>query len=71
MITTSIGHPDGDDATGALLAARGRRRETDAAEGVAVRRARTSGLSWGEIASLLGSSRRTVRTRYGGSMFSR
>lgn len=71
MISTSIGHPEGDDPVSSLLAARGRRRETDAAEERAVWRARSSGLSWGEIASLLGSSRRSLRGRYGGSRFTR
>ncbi|MEP7763148.1 hypothetical protein [Sanguibacter sp. 25GB23B1] len=71
MITTSIGHPEDGDPVSALLAARRRRHDTAAREEVAVLRARTHGLAWSDIASLLGEKRRTIRSRYGGSRLSR
>ncbi|MBK5249124.1 MAG: helix-turn-helix domain-containing protein [Actinomycetales bacterium] len=47
------------------------RREADRREAILVRRARAQGLTWAEIAFLLGVSRQAVHKKYGGSRFER
>nr|WP_139177885.1 helix-turn-helix domain-containing protein [Ruania alba] len=45
------------------------RQEADRREAVLVRRARAQGLTWAEIATLLGVSKQAVHKKYGGSRF--
>lgn len=58
---------DGDDVVAQLGALVALRREADRREAVLVRRARSRGLTWAEIAVLLGVSRQAVHKKYGGS----
>lgn len=58
-----------DDPLRALAATARLRTEVSRAEGVAVRRARARGLSWAQIAAMLGVSRQAVHRKYGGSRF--
>ncbi len=60
-----------DDPLRALAATAGLRAEVARVEAVAVRRARTQGLSWAQIAAALGVSRQAVHRKYGGSRFTR
>lgn len=60
-----------DDPLRALAATAGLRTEVARVEAVAVRRARTQGLSWAQIAAALGVSRQAVHRKYGGSRFTR
>lgn len=55
---------DGDPIEGLAAAARAR-HELERLEGVQVRAARNRGLSWAEIATLLGVSRQAVHKKYG------
>lgn len=56
-----------DDPLGALQALARLRQEVDRREAVAVRRARTAGVPWAAIATMLGVSKQAVHRRYGGS----
>ncbi|MEE6294680.1 hypothetical protein [Georgenia wangjunii] len=62
---------DDGDILGALHALAGVRRAADQREEILVRRARTQGLTWAQIALMLGVSRQAVHKKYGGSRFSR
>lgn len=55
---------EGEDPRGALQAVAKLRREVDRAEAVAVRRARTQGMSWEWIATALGVSKQAVHKKY-------
>ena len=66
---SSLAHAVDDDGDvfaqlGALVALR---KEADRREAVLVRRARAEGLTWAEIAFLLGVSKQAVHKRHGGS----
>lgn len=54
-----------DDPIDGLVAAARARQELERLEGVQVRAARNRGLSWAEIATLLGVSRQAVHKKYG------
>ena len=56
---------DDQDPRAALAATARLRRAADQMESVVVRRARTSGMSWAEIATCLGVSKQAVHQRYG------
>ena len=56
---------DDVDPRAALAATARLRRAADQMESVVVRRARTSGMSWAEIATCLGVSKQAVHQRYG------
>lgn len=58
---------DDGDVVAALHALSELRRQTDRREALLVRRARARGLTWAEIAVLLGVSKQAVHKRYGGS----
>lgn len=60
-----------DDARRALAAAAELRREAERLQAVAVRRARTTGLSWAEVAELLGVTRQAAHRKYGGRRLGR
>ncbi len=60
-----------DDPIDGLVAAAQARRELERLEGVQVRAARNRGLSWAEIAALLGVSRQAVHKKYGAGLLSR
>lgn len=60
-----------EDPLRALAATARLRGEVARVEAVAVRRARTQGLSWAQIAAALGVSRQAVHRKYGGSRFTR
>ena len=60
-----------EDPLRALAAVSELHREVNRAEAVVVRRARTSGASWAQIARVLGVSRQAVHKKYGGTRFSR
>lgn len=60
-----------EDPLAALTAVAELQREVSRTEGVVVRRARTAGASWAQIARALGVSRQAVHQRYGGSRFAR
>ena len=62
---------DDNDPLHALEAVAELHREVSRAEEVAVRRARTSGASWAQIARALGVSRQAVHKKHGGTRFSR
>ncbi|RCV56536.1 hypothetical protein [Marinitenerispora sediminis] len=51
----------------ALRAAAQLRRELEQLEAVNVRKARTQGATWAEIATVLGISKQAVHKKYGGS----
>ncbi|MDD9206766.1 hypothetical protein PU560_09845 [Georgenia sp. 10Sc9-8] len=55
-----------EDPRSGLAAAARLRRECDQLEAVQVRRARTRGLTWEEIAAALGVSRQAVHKKHGG-----
>jgi hypothetical protein len=54
-----------DDPLHALTASASLRREVERLEAVQVRRARTRGASWAEIATALGVSRQAVHKKHG------
>lgn len=54
------------DARAALAATAEARRELERLEAVLVRRARTQGSAWSEIAAALGVSKQAVHKKYGG-----
>lgn len=58
---------DDGDIFAALNALVALRQESDRREAVLVRRARGEGLTWAEIAFLLGVSKQAVHKKYGGS----
>lgn len=58
---------DGDDVFAQLGALVALRQEADRREVVLVRRARAQGLTWAEIAFLLGVSKQAVHKKHGGS----
>ncbi|MFH8620100.1 helix-turn-helix domain-containing protein [Streptomyces sp. NPDC017979] len=55
-----------DDPVAALAAVAEMRRELERQEAVLVRRARTQGASWAQIAESLGVSRQAVHKKHGG-----
>ncbi|GAB3813897.1 helix-turn-helix domain-containing protein [Kribbella italica] len=55
-----------EDPVVALVATARLRQETERWEAVLVRRARNSGVTWTEIASVLGVSKQAVHKKYGG-----
>ncbi len=55
-----------DDPMRALAAVSELHREINRAEAAAVRRARTNGASWAQIARVLGVSRQAVHKKFGG-----
>jgi DNA-directed RNA polymerase specialized sigma24 family protein len=66
---STLAHAVDDDgdifaALGALVALR---QQADQREAVLVRKARAEGLTWAEIAFLLGVSKQAVHKKYGGS----
>lgn len=60
-----------DDPLRALAAVARLHGEVNRAEAIGVRRARTSGATWAQIAGELGVSRQAVHKKYGGGRFSR
>lgn len=56
---------DGDDVFAQLGALVALRKEADRREATLVRRARVEGLTWAEIAFLLGVSKQAVHKKYG------
>lgn len=64
-IRTLVGEAGSDDPIEALRAVSRLRRELDAVEEVAVRRARVRGASWQLVALALGVSRQAVHKKYG------
>ncbi|MFV0460274.1 MAG: ECF-type sigma factor [Actinomycetales bacterium] len=62
---------DDDDPRAALRAGAHLRRVVDRQEAVLVRRARTAGLTWSEIAHELGVSKQAVHRKYAGSRWAR
>ncbi len=58
---------DDGDIFAALDALVALRQQADRREAVLVRKARAQGLTWSEIAFLLGVSKQAVHKRYGGS----
>jgi hypothetical protein len=60
-----------DDPLQALTAAAELHRQLARREVMAVRRARTRGASWAQIAAALGVSRQAVHRKYGGSRVER
>lgn len=58
-----------DDPLRALAAVAELHREINRTEAVVVRRARTKGASWAQIAGVLGVSRQAVHKKYGGTRF--
>lgn len=66
---TSLAHAVDDDGDifAALNALVRLRQEADRREALLVRRARAQGLTWAEIAFLLGVSKQAVHKKYGGS----
>ncbi|MEV0615121.1 hypothetical protein AB0I81_17475 [Nonomuraea sp. NPDC050404] len=57
----------GDDPVASLAALAELRREMERREAVLVRRARTQGRTWTEIAAVLGISKQAVHKKHGGS----
>lgn len=55
-----------DDPRRALAGAAELRREAERVQSVAVRRARSHGLSWAEVAALLGVTKQAAHRKYGG-----
>lgn len=70
LVTLVRSAGDGDPIEGLAAAARAR-RELERLEGVQVRAARVRGLSWAEIATLLGVTRQAVHKKYGTGLRSR
>ena len=60
-----------DEPIRALGATAEMRREIERIEAVLVRRARTRGLSWAAIATVMGVSRQAVHQKYGGHRLGR
>ncbi|WP_372454079.1 hypothetical protein [Occultella gossypii] len=71
MSALSAAAEDDGDIFAGLAALVELRRQADAREEVLVRRARGEGLTWAEIAFLLGVSKQAVHKKYGGSRFER
>lgn len=61
---TSVGTDDGEGVVGELAAVAEAKSALSRREEVAVRRARHAGLSWAEIATLLGVTRQTIHRKY-------
>ncbi|GAA1409922.1 hypothetical protein GCM10009600_29340 [Oerskovia paurometabola] len=70
-MTMLVRAADDDDPLRALAALRELRSEADRREALVVRRARSRGVSWAAIATILGVSRQAVHKKYGGSRFAR
>jgi hypothetical protein len=70
-MTMLIHSADDDDPLRALAALRDLRHEADRREALVVRRARSRGIPWAAIATILGVSRQAVHKKYGGSRFTR
>lgn len=69
LLRTSVGS---DDEPGSgLRAVATLRRELDQLEVIQVRRARNRGLTWQQIATVLGVSRQAVHKKYGGTVMGR
>ncbi|XNQ43153.1 ECF-type sigma factor [Georgenia phoenicis] len=66
MSALALSADDDGDVVTALHALAELRRQADRREALLVRRARASGLTWAEIAVLLGVSKQAVHKRYGG-----
>lgn len=67
---TMLVHVAGDDDPRRALAGAARlRREAERVQNVAVRRARTSGMTWAEIAELLQVSKQAAHRKYRGRTF--
>ncbi|MPV36142.1 helix-turn-helix domain-containing protein [Georgenia subflava] len=66
-----LAQAEGEDPLNALAAVTRLNREVQRTEAAAVRRARTAGASWAEIAGALGVSRQAVHKKYGGTRFGR
>lgn len=62
---------DEEDPRAALRGGAELRRVVERQEAILVRRARTAGLSWAEIAQELGVTKQAVHRKYGGSRFGR
>lgn len=62
---TLAGEAENDDPLRALRAIAAMKHETERAEAVQVRRARTQGFGWQMIATALGVSRQAVHKKYG------
>ena len=65
-LRTALEFAEGDDPRRALAAAADLRREAERLQDTAVRRARVAGLSWQEIAELLGVSKQAAHRKYRG-----
>ena len=63
---TALEFAEGDDPRRALAAAAELRREAERLQDTAVRRARVAGMSWAEIAGLLGVSKQAAHRKYRG-----
>ena len=63
---TLTGSADSNDPRVGLAAAAERRRQAERLQDSAVRRARVAGLSWAEIAGLLGVSKQAAHRKYRG-----
>lgn len=71
LMTALAAQAGDDDPMRALAAVAQLQREVNRAEATVVRRARTRGTSWAEIARTLGVSRQAVHKKYGGTRFDR
>ncbi|WP_225213094.1 ECF-type sigma factor [Janibacter melonis] len=71
MVDMVVTFMDDEDPRAALRGGAELRRGVKRREAVLVRRARSAGLSWAEIAHELGVSRQAVHRKYGGSRFER
>lgn len=69
LLRTSVGSDD--DPGSGLTAVAQLRQQLDRLEVIQVRRARNRGLTWQQIAAILGVSRQAVHKKYGGSIVGR
>ncbi len=61
---TAVGTEDGDNVLQELIAVAEAKKELARREEIAVRKARHSGLKWGEIGFLLGVTKQTIHRKY-------